>query len=51
MKALTHFQSIRPALESSGQGTVLALANAIETLDFAAAETLVRELLKRKENA
>ncbi|WP_371867942.1 PAS domain-containing protein [Pseudoduganella rivuli] len=51
MKALTHFQSVRPSLESSGHGTVLALANAIETLDFAAAETLVRDLLKRKENA
>ncbi len=51
MKALTHFQSVRPSLESSGHGTVLALANAIETLDFAAAELLVRDLLKRKENA
>ncbi|MBY0240632.1 MAG: PAS domain-containing protein [Burkholderiaceae bacterium] len=51
MKALTHFQSVRAALDSSGQGTLLALANAIETLDFAAAEGLVRDLLKRKENA
>jgi len=50
MKALTHFQAIRPALDSSGQGMVLALANAIETLDFATAEKLVSELLKRKEN-
>nr|WP_229500001.1 PAS domain-containing protein [Pseudoduganella ginsengisoli] len=51
MKALTHFQSVRPSLESRGHGTVLALANAIETLDFAAAEGLVRDLLRRKENA
>jgi len=51
MKALTHFQSVRPLLDSNGHGTVLALANAIETLDFAAAEALVRDLLKRKENA
>jgi hypothetical protein len=51
MKALTHFQAIRPALDSSGHGTVLALANAIETLDFSVAEKLVNDLLKRKENA
>jgi HPt (histidine-containing phosphotransfer) domain-containing protein len=51
LKALTHFQSVRAALDSSGHGTVLALANAIETLDFATAEALVCDLLKRKENA
>ncbi|CAN7386393.1 PAS domain-containing protein [Pseudoduganella sp. LjRoot289] len=53
MKALTHFQSLRAALEPHGHGhdAVLALANAVETLDFATAENLVRNMLKRKDIA
>ncbi|MES2257616.1 MAG: PAS domain-containing protein [Pseudomonadota bacterium] len=51
MKALTHFQAMRPALDHGAHETVLALANAIETLDFAAAEKLVHDMLKRKDKA
>ncbi|SFU84739.1 PAS domain-containing protein [Pseudoduganella namucuonensis] len=51
MKALTHFQGLRAALEPDEREAVLALADAIETLDFAAAEKQVRDMLKRKEFA
>ena len=50
MKALTHFQALRPALVRDGSADVPALANAIETLDFAAAEKVVQAMLKRKDN-
>ncbi|WP_228896407.1 PAS domain-containing protein [Pseudoduganella aquatica] len=51
MKALTHFQSLRPGLKAHGHDAVLALAHAVETLDFAAAEQLVQDMLKRKDTA
>jgi CheY-like chemotaxis protein len=51
MKALTHFQALRPALDQHGHDAVLALAHAVETLDFAAAENLVQDMLKRKDTA
>jgi PAS domain S-box-containing protein len=51
MKALTHFQALRPALEQHGHDAVLALAHAVETLDFTAAEHLVQDMLKRKDTA
>jgi len=50
LKALTHFQALRPALESGGNGereAALALADAVETLSFGAAEKLVDAMLKR----
>ncbi|UGQ48356.1 PAS domain-containing protein [Massilia endophytica] len=47
LKALSHFQSLRPALEEEGGGALPALARAIETLDFPAAAQQVNELLKR----
>ncbi|KQX01131.1 hypothetical protein ASC94_00280 [Massilia sp. Root418] len=49
MKALTHFQALRPALDQHSHEAVLALAHAVETLDFAAAEHLVQDMLKRKD--
>jgi hypothetical protein len=51
MKALTHFQSLRSGLKAHGHDAVLALAHAVETLDFAAAEQLVQDMLKRKDTA
>ena len=51
MKALTHFQALRPALDQHRHEAVLALAHAVETLDFAAAEPLVQNMLKRKDTA
>jgi PAS domain S-box-containing protein len=51
MKALSYFQSLRGMLERRGHDTVLALADAIDTLDFAAAERLVQDMLKQRDNA
>ena len=51
LKALTHFQSLRASLDSIEREAALALAEAVETLNFSAAEQLVTELLKRKEIA
>jgi CheY-like chemotaxis protein len=51
MKALSYFQSLRGLLERRGHDTVLALADAIDTLDFAAAERLVQDMLKQRDNA
>jgi hypothetical protein len=51
MKALSYFQSLRSMLERRGHDTVLALADAIDTLDFAAAEKLVLDMLKQRDNA
>jgi PAS domain S-box-containing protein len=49
MKALDHFQQLRPALAAEQQ--VRALAEAVETLNFKAAQQMVADLLQRKENA
>jgi PAS domain S-box-containing protein len=51
MKALTQFQSLRPSLDQQQHEAVVALAHAVETLDFAAAEQLVQDMLKRKDTA
>jgi PAS domain S-box-containing protein len=47
LKALTHFQALRPALERGEREAALALADAVETLSFGAAEKLVEVLLER----
>jgi two-component system sensor histidine kinase/response regulator len=49
LKALTHFQELRPAL-AAGAG-VQALADAVETLNFKEAEKMVEDMLQRKESA
>jgi CheY-like chemotaxis protein len=51
MRALTQFQSLRPSLDQQRHEAVVALAHAVETLDFAAAEQLVQDMLKRKDTA
>jgi len=49
LKALAHFQSLRPALPATAASQ--ALADAVETLNFKEAERLVDDLLQRKESA
>ncbi|WP_374583579.1 PAS domain-containing protein [Pseudoduganella sp.] len=51
MKALTAFKVLSPSLEQRCPDLLPSLANAIETLDFANAEKMVQEMLKRKEIA
>ena len=50
LKALAHFHALHPALQQSDRDAALAMANAIETLNFSEAERLVLEQLKREEN-
>ncbi|HEV7815585.1 MAG TPA: response regulator, partial [Janthinobacterium sp.] len=50
LKALTRFQALRPALERGEREATLALADAVETLSFGVAETLVRAMLDRAGN-
>ncbi|WP_298400479.1 PAS domain-containing protein [Janthinobacterium sp.] len=50
LKALAHFHALHPALQQSDREAALAMANAIETLNFSEAEKLVLEQLKREEN-
>jgi PAS domain S-box-containing protein len=49
LKALEHFQQLRPALAAAEQAA--ALAEAVETLNFRAAHQIVVDLLQRKESA
>nr|WP_229223493.1 PAS domain-containing protein [Duganella sp. sic0402] len=49
LKALEHFQELRPALVSIAQAQ--ALGEAVETLNFKAARLMVEEILQRKESA
>ena len=53
LEALTQFQALRPAIEQTATGpeNVLALADAIETLNFTAAEKLVQDMLTQKDSA
>ncbi|MGK5061329.1 PAS domain-containing protein [Janthinobacterium sp. LB3P112] len=50
LKALAHFHALHPALQQSDREAALAMAHAIETLNFAEAEKLVLDQLKREEN-
>ncbi|CDG82703.1 response regulator [Janthinobacterium agaricidamnosum] len=50
LTALASFQSLRPALERRDRATALAMADAIETLNFSDAEKLLLGLLKRKDS-
>ena len=50
LKALAQFHALHAAIEQSDREAALALAQAIETLDFSAAERLVLDQLKREEN-
>ncbi|MDN2697733.1 PAS domain-containing protein [Janthinobacterium sp. SUN073] len=50
LKALAHFHALHPALQQSDREAALAMANAIETLNFSEAEKLVLDQLKREEN-
>ncbi|OEZ69883.1 signal transduction histidine-protein kinase BarA [Janthinobacterium sp. HH103] len=50
LKALAQFHALHPALQQSDREAALALANAIETLNFSEAEKLVLDQLKREEN-
>jgi PAS domain S-box-containing protein len=50
LKALAQFHALHPALQQSDREAALALANAIETLNFSEAEELVLDQLKREEN-
>ncbi|MEG0881107.1 MAG: response regulator [Janthinobacterium sp.] len=50
LKALAQFHALQPALQQSDREAALALANAIETLNFSEAEKLVLDQLKREEN-
>ncbi|MGK5076345.1 response regulator [Janthinobacterium sp. ZB1P44] len=50
LKALAQFHALHPALQQSDREAALALANAIETLNFSDAEKLVLDQLKREEN-
>ena len=49
LKALEHFQALRPALVAVEQAR--ALAEAVETLNFKAAHQMVEDMLQRKESA
>jgi two-component system sensor histidine kinase/response regulator len=48
MKALEHFQALRPALAAD---QAQALTEAVETLNFKAAHQMVEDMLQRKESA
>ncbi|MCC7597792.1 PAS domain-containing protein [Janthinobacterium sp. FW305-129] len=50
LKALAQFHALHPALQQSDREAALAMAHAIETLNFAEAEKLVLDQLKREEN-
>ena len=50
LKALAQFHALHPAIQQSDREAALALANAIETLNFSEAEKLVLDQLKREEN-
>ncbi|WFR77756.1 PAS domain-containing protein [Janthinobacterium rivuli] len=50
LKALAQFQALHPAIQQSDREAALAMAHAIETLNFAEAEKLVLDQLKREEN-
>ena len=50
LKALAQFHALHPAIEQSDREAALAMANAIETLNFSDAERLVLDQLKREEN-
>jgi two-component system sensor histidine kinase/response regulator len=49
MKALEHFQQLKPALATAEHAG--ALAEAVETLNFKAAHQMVEDMLQRKESA
>jgi len=49
MKALASFKALRAPIEHDCPDLAPALAEAIDTLDFTAAEHLVKEMLKRRE--
>ena len=49
LKALDHFQQLRPALGTAAPAR--ALAEAVETLNFKAAQEMVEDMLQRKESA
>ena len=49
LKALAHFQSLRPCLGDNA--ATRALADAVETLNFKDAERMVQDLLQGKEPA
>jgi two-component system sensor histidine kinase/response regulator len=49
LKALEHFQALRPGLAETAQAK--ALAEAVETLNFKAAHKMVDDMLQRKESA
>ena len=51
LKALTHFQELRPAIAAAVPDGARALADAVETLNFKEAERMVEDLLQRKESA
>ncbi|WP_232251214.1 PAS domain-containing protein [Janthinobacterium sp. 1_2014MBL_MicDiv] len=50
LKALARFHALHPAIQQSDREAALAMANAIETLNFSDAEKLVLDQLKREEN-
>ena len=50
LKALAQFHALHPALQRADREAALAMADAIETLNFAEAEELVLDQLKREEN-
>ena len=50
LKALARFHALHPAIQQSDREAALAMANAIETLNFSEAERLVLDQLKREEN-
>ncbi|WP_143450323.1 PAS domain-containing protein [Janthinobacterium sp. BJB446] len=50
LKALAQFHALHPAIQQSDREAALAMAHAIETLNFAEAEKLVLDQLKREEN-
>ena len=50
LKALAQFHALHPAIQQSDREAALAMANAIETLNFSEAEKLVLDQLKREEN-
>ena len=49
MKALASYKALRLPIEQASPDLAPVLAEAIDTLDFTAAEHLVKELLKRRE--
>jgi two-component system sensor histidine kinase/response regulator len=51
MKALTHFETLRPTLVRAAPAQSQALADAVATLRFDAAAGLVRDILNSLESA